>query len=387
MQHRKFTVGFIVLLIIWLPAACSHAIPPPQLSDAYVIPSGISNDGETLHVVAVGSVDNEDVNVFGLDVDLSCAESQTFNDTSDLRIELLDAGCAKIIGTPRSANERAAQEDAKARGIGEWSPSIGAKIARVWAAILRWFARDWQIISTVVGILLGLLSLTWISKYIDKVRKQRLQKYIHVIIIGAVSAGKTDLWTAWRTNLTPKVDAKPTVGAHHLQGVRRVPYGEFTIHPTVTDTAGSEPWLLMEQIREVPAKSKIILVIVVAPCGKNEIEDGGNAYDKEFIAEQKGYANLPRAVLGERNSVRKPDFVVMFITKFDLVSPVNPYDSQSRKAREGLEKEFEPHRNLIERICKERKIAFELIVGSSKEGWGIQLLKETLERVTESSTK
>jgi hypothetical protein len=395
MRCRQLASGFIAVLMVLLPAACSHAIPPPEPNDAYVITSGISKDGKTLHVVSVGSVDDEGVNVSGLDIDLSCADSQSFDSTSDLRIELLNAGCAKIIGNPMSPDEESAQQYAKANGIGEWSPSIGAKIARVWAAILRWFARDclrwfardWPIISSVVGLILGLLGLTWVTRAIEARRVRRLQKHIHIIIIGAKSAGKTLLWRAWRSNTEPRADAEPTIGSHDLEGVQEVPFGKFTIFPKVTDTGGSEPWLVMEQIRKVPAKAKIILVIVVAPCKTNEVNINGSAYDKEFIAEQRGYANLPRALLGERDSTRRPDRVVMFATKFDLIFSADPYDSQSKVAKENLEREFEPHRDLVESICNERNVPFEMIVGSPKEGWGINLLRNTLLRVVETSAK
>lgn len=96
--------------------------------------------------------------------------------------------------------------------------------------------------------------------------------------------------------------------------------------------------------------------------------------------EQKGYMNLPRALAGGNDTRSRPDLVVMFATKFDLLSGVRPSDSNGVDVLKRTEQEFRVHRRLLETPCKDNGIPFAWIVGSAKQGWGIYELRETIRK-------
>ena len=312
---RRAPIIYLTALVTLVLSACTgstgSSTPTPQ--DSYVVALGLSDNGANLQILDIGAVVTDNVNVSGLDVDISCATKQTFYSSQDIRIELLNDGCARLIGSNQNPQEQQAQQVAKSEGKGIWSPSIGAKIARLWAAFLRWVGRKWLTILAVVSFLFGVLGLRWVTKWLDRRQIQKYQRKVRIILAGVASAGKTDLWIAWRDGLAPKSDSAPSIGAKQSKN-EPIRYGEFTLLPTVVDVAGTEPWELTKQLKIIDETAgarkkyvKKILVFVLSPCPQNQV-NGASPIDQDYIAQQKGYASLPMAVIGGDDiSIRRSD--------------------------------------------------------------------------------
>lgn len=241
-------------------------------------------------------------------------------------------------------------------------------------------------IIALLSLIVGILGLSWVANRINQIILTRYERQIRIVICGATSAGKTDLWIAWKASAAPRSDSGPTVG-FQTSISDPLPYGKFTLLPAITDIAGTEPWLLTRQLRgdgnlsySKSKRIKRILVFVVAPCRQNTIQPE-NSYDQSYIAEQKGYAYLPMAIIAGDNTLARPDMVIMFISKFDLISKVGPQDTNGVRARQNTEKVFREHRRLIEAACGRRGTLFTCIVGSAKEGWGIPELRDKVREV------
>lgn len=261
----------------------------------------------------------------------------------------------------------------------------------MWASHLS--AQGWEVsltlgdIIALLSLFVAILGLSWVANRINKIILTKYERQIRIVVCGATSAGKTDLWIAWRDSAAPRSDSGPTVGSQ-TSITDPLPYGKFTLIPAITDIAGTEPWLLARKLRgdgklsySKSSRIKRILVFVVAPCRQNTVQPGENSYDQNYIAEQKGYAYLPMAIIAGDDTLARPDMVIMFISKFDLISRVSPQDTNGVGAREYTEKVFWEHRRLIEAACGRRSTLFTCIVGSAKEGWGIRELRDKVREV------
>jgi len=333
------------------------------------------DDGtQRLQVIQYGESIAVDVDVSGLIVDFDCAKDIGFQSPESVRIQLLQNGCAELVSDSPIPAEAAAQESARSDGVGQWDGGLPARLGE----FLGWLILNWRDVLPWVGLAIGVFSLPWVARAIDRHRAKRFERDIHAVLAGSTGAGKTDLWIAWRDDTAPNSNSVPTVGVKRSERAEAVAYGRYSLFPYITDAAGSEPWQIARQLRLVPRKAKKVLIIVVAPCAQNTTPD--REFDAEYIAEQKGYLNLPRSILGGGEVAARPDLVVMFATKFDLLSDVGPTDSNGAATRKLVEKEFSDHRSLVEGQCKKAKIPFAWIVGSAKTGWGVRELREVIRK-------
>ncbi|MCW6005243.1 GTPase domain-containing protein [Micromonospora sp. CPCC 205371] len=350
-----------------IPVGCSDSDATIKDEPGHVVAINLS-DGSKLAVVSKGPVTTGTVDVSGLNVDLKCAQKLRFSSPEEVRTTLLRKGCAAIVDSTVVA-ENEAEDAAKKDRIGRWDPGVWTRA--------KWFLeRNWI---DVTGIVLGILGLTWIGKLAARLWARRNERRAHVILLGLPGSGKTDLWIAWRDDSAPRSDSAPTVGVKRSSDLTPVIYGKYTLMPRVVDAAGSEPWHVINQLNDAPWRSKRILVFVVGP--RPEPSSNSHAFSHDYVVEQKGYASLPRAVLGSNSLYKKPHLVVMFASKFDLVSNSPPGDTSSQNARSQVDDTFREHRNLLQNVCKRHGIPFVWIVGSAKRGWGVGELRDSIRRV------
>ncbi|WP_431895448.1 GTPase domain-containing protein [Micromonospora haikouensis] len=346
----------------------------PEPRGAYVVTTDWSQEGTSLKGVSVGAVVAVEVDVSGLDVDLDCARKLAYRKVEEVRWQLLRQGCAEITGPDEDEDERAAQEAAVRDGLGRWDPGL-------WARTTRWLKEHWQVVKDVFEVVVGILGLGFVTAFIGKMWAKRYEKRIHVVLLGSPGSGKTQLWRKWKDDSVPFTDSRPTVGVARTPDLEPVPYGKYTLIPRITDTAGSEPWEIRNQLNQSPRRAKRVLVFVLAPRADDA---AGAGFDSRYVAEQKGYASVPRAVLGDRRLNRKLDLVIVFGTKFDLLSNSPPGDSSAKGIGGQFDSQFQEHRNLIEGVCKKNRIPFVWIVGSARTGWGVQQIRESIRKVVMS---
>lgn len=381
MRALKRGMALLVVIAALPIAACDSpqadsGDSTPEPRGAYVVTTDWSQEGATLKGVSVGAVVAVTVDVSGLDVDLDCARRLAYRKVEEVRWQLLRQGCAEITGPAGDEEEKAAQEAAVRDGLGRWDPGL-------WARTTRWFTEHWQVVKDVFGFVVSILGLGFVTAFIGRMWAKRYEKRIHVVLLGSPGSGKTQLWRKWKDDSAPFADSRPTVGVARTPALEPVPYGKYTLIPRITDTAGSEPWEIRNQLNQSPRRAKRVLVFVLAPRADNAAGVGAG-FDPRYVAEQKGYASVPRAVLGDRRLNRKLDLVIVFGTKFDLLSNSSPEDSSAKGIRDQFDSQFQEHRNLIEGICKKNRIPFVWIVGSAKTGWGVQQIRESIRKVVMS---
>ena len=363
-----------------LPRPVGPAPTNDPLKRDFTNVGGLDSSANTLTVYQYATPASVAVNVGNLSVDLTCARKNVWYDYADLRVALLRSGCAVLENREAASQaERDAENQAKNQGIERWAPYPKASAPQPeaspsrFSAFLAWLKDNWD---GLLGTILGLLGLSWVAAKIDKIRKGRK---IDVVLTGLPSAGKTDLWTAWRNDMAPRSNASPTAGARRMTDLEPVPFGRYTIYPEIVDTAGGDPSLVVQQLQGKRRLAKQVLLVVLAPTRTNASSQQ-NAIDQSYILEQKGFINLPQALVGDTGKL-KPALVVVFVSKFDLVSGHTPYDTSSSAALHEVETLFAPHRDAISSQCRKANIPFEWIVGSARKGWGVRELRDALRKV------
>jgi predicted GTPase len=167
--------------------------------------------------------------------------------------------------------------------------------------------------------------------------------------------------------------------------VRPVTYGKYTLSPVVIDTAGLEPHHSIDEFRAARFrfrwKRKLVLVVVLAPRPENTRASVDAEFDHDYLEEQKGYVTLVDGLTGGRRRRSSPDAVVVFVTKFDLLSQQPPNDSSSDAQRGQIDALFAEHRSRIEKFCKKPNVPVHWIVGSAKRGWGITELRDSIQQI------
>jgi hypothetical protein len=204
--------------------------------------------------------------------------------------------------------------------------------------------------------------------------KRRNQRKIDALIIGMAAAGKTAFVEAWRESNVSEDDLlnlNPTISPATVGHSTPIPFGRYEIYPYVTDTPGSNPGIVLDEIignrRHI---RKTVWIIVLAPVQLNR-HPVSTRFDDSYILQQQGYVDsFVSAVLTAR-SITKPRLVVAFISKFDLYSTAPPNDTSSASARQALETAFAPHLTAIKDACATQDITYRLIVGSSVKRWSI----------------
>ncbi|MFI7120756.1 hypothetical protein [Amycolatopsis sp. NPDC049868] len=389
--HRSTACTLLLALLFSLTgsldrstaAASETSTPstPSKLSRPPYVQFDTLDDPGKLRAVRVETSKDEIIDVAGLDVDIACARKWQFKGTPDsasIRVDLLELGCAKLASANPVEAEKAAEAKAKQDKVGFWStPSAATSTPRpsgigTWSRFTDWVAQNWL---ALLGLLLAIVSVPWLAKGIDRWRHRWR---VDVLLTGVPGAGKTDLWTAWRDNMAPKADAKPTTAITPSNSLRPVRYGDYTMEPCVIDGAGSDPASMLNSIRRSRRRNRRVIVFVVSARRQNTAT--GAAYDHDFVAEQRGYSNFPRAILGAQDKRLRPRLAVLFLTKFDLLSSHGPWDSNSETVRLKAEQTFDEVIRAMRKDCQTAEVPFHFIIGSSKRGWGIQDLRDSVAR-------
>lgn len=389
--HRSTACTLLLILLFPLTGTLDRSTAVASETSTPSTPSKLSrppyvqfdalDDPGKLRVVRVETSKDEIIDVGGLDVDIACARKWQFRGTPDaasIRVDLLELGCAKLTSATPAEAEKAAEAKGKKDKAGIWSTSAAPPPAPNpagvggWSRFVSWTVQNWL---ALLGLLLAIISVPWLAKGIDRWRHRWR---VDVLLTGLPGAGKTDLWTAWRDNMAPKADAKPTTAITTSTSLRPVRYGEFTMDPCVVDGAGSDPASMLNSIRRSRRRNRRVIVFVISARRQNTANDV--AYDHEFVVEQRGYANFPRAILGARDKRLRPRLVVLFLTKFDLLSSHDPWDSNSENVRVKAEQTFGEVIRAMRKDCQNAGVPFQFIIGSSKRGWGIQDLRDRVAR-------
>lgn len=355
-------------------------------------PTAAAAEGKSTYFAVVGQGQSSDqlslrnvgpvteVDVTGLTVDLECAEQVELSAASAVRQGLLNAGCAKIVGSQPTTEEQAAQTAAQSARLGIWDTSSGGNGESAPESVGHWVSGHINLVLAILGLPL----LAWLAR---RVRQSWHERRVHIVLAGPPSVGKTDLWTAWQHGDAAATPSTPsTRSASSGDKLKPIPHGRYTLVPAIVDTPGSQSGQIMEQLRKAPWRAKRILVMVLAPSESDVAS--GSPIDSSFVSLQKGYVYHPRALLeqdrhshGHLPGSERIDAVVVFVTKFDLLSDVPATDSAAKAALATVTSMFFEHTAMLAEPCAQQDVPFQLIVGSARCGWGIATLRETVTNV------
>jgi hypothetical protein len=379
---RRFG-AFLLLFALWLPASASQASPSPFSTSSFLNIYQITSNGQQLYVARYGEVDYS-VDTSGLYIDVTCAQNAQLSTVDNIRIDLLRQGCARITGTPLDSAEEAAQAQAKAAHVGLWSqPRSGV------GRVAEWAKKHQLISASTLVLVLAVVGCVPLIKLIGWLVALFYRRKVDVIIAGTPAAGKTGLWTEWKdyysSGTSGQISNLPVTSGVHKTPVEPIMLEKWTLQPTLVDIGGAEPWHVLEGIQgprglrgAIRRKRKRVLLYVVAPCAEETVS--GQPINETYVAKQAGYSYFPVAIIKQPAAKVRPDSVIMFATKFDLLSAISPGDSNGNEA-EKIASTFKEHHDLVKNACETSKVPFTWIIGSAKRGWGIEQLRKSVEKV------
>jgi hypothetical protein len=392
-RNQRFSAFLILILFGLAPASASPAPPSPYDTSSVLNILQISTaNGNQLQVAQFnGTYYNVDIS--GLRVDLECAQNAKLSTLANIRIDLIRQGCARITGVPASQAEETAQSQAQASHIGLWArpePKPKPHPVSWFRHVVEWVKKHQLISATTIGLILTAAASPWLIRFVGWILAFFYRRRVDIIIAGARSAGKTGLWLAWKDEYNPGASGQitglaPTAGVEKAR-IDDVTLEKWTLVPTLIDAGGAEPWHVLEAIQGTSAfkramrrRRKRVLLYVVAPCVDEQVATP-EPFDENYIARQEGYTSLPMALIRQPDRKARPHLVIMFATKFDLLSKISPRDSDGKQA-ERMATTFRQHRELVESTCRDAKVPFTWIVGSAKRTWGIDQLRISLAKV------
>ncbi len=395
--RRLLLLPLIPLAATLLSGASSDSSPTPVGQIPYLFVNKLTNNDQTIEIIA-GNLTEYAVDLSGLAIDAACAQKATLSSIDNVRVDLLTQGCAKIIGTPANTAEANAQASAIANKVGMWAPhrsprpnSSHRPKASVFASFVQWITKHKLISIPSIGLLLTALASPWLLRFAGWLMQLFLKRKVQIVIAGAVAAGKTGLWIAWKDEYSigasGQISNLPATAGKHSARLEPIMLQKWTLHPTLIDAAGAEPEHVLQGIRSprgprgviARRRTKRVLLCVVAPCSE-EATTSGNVFDESYVSKQEGYMHLPMAILRQRDAAYRPDLAIMFATKFDLLSSISPRDSDG-KAVTQVATAFRSHRQLFETACTKANVPFVWIVGSARRSWGLDELRKGLAKV------
>jgi len=316
-----------------------------------------------------------------------------YNQEKNLRILLLKNGCAKLKNSNNINNaELKAQEYAIYKKIGLWNNydfsneesiftnfsftklfiRIKYKLFDLWNLFIQYCLKIIVTLSTI-----GVLWL-FCEKFLKKFYKKFfIERRFKLFIMGEVSSGKTAL----RNNLlNPNItknellDLSPSNKFSSKKRQRHIQIGRFEIFPEIADIPGSDFGGIWDNIIGTSYQGWIF---VLSPLRKSGFDENRNKlddieFDKKYINIQLGILNAYlRGGLTSKHNRRKPKILILFISKFDLLSEVKPDDSSAKDATKIIQNLFKEHIDNARFAARQANIEFEVFIGSSIEKWNI----------------
>lgn len=388
----------LVLMIVYMMFAnrveCQAA--SDDGSDYYVIYENDSDDNiaieigkqETLINEAYGEIDLDNLAFFPMQIRTHFSFHVDDADTLDNEVKrkLLYYGYAQIIDeTVATAEELEAQEHAVSNRLGGWKETVNnqeegydpgkdlgeiskkdgfkelaATIAGIFSKVVNFCIQNYQFI---ISIILGCGISGMVYKRI-RTRKKT------IFLGGANGCGKTTLKILIShpdVSVDDLLKQSPTLKLNSERVIRDDKNRRLTLKADVLDPPGHELHHVIDKLSRFHKAwwRKYVVIIILAPTKANR----GDLIDNEYIEQQyQTLKNLWVPVLYAR-SIVKLETVVLFLNKGDLLDDVDE-----------LNRLFDKHISLVEKVSEETKNHVEIINGSIISKAGITELMNVLKK-------
>ena len=298
-------------------------------------------------------------------------------DLNFLSLELLRRGYALLDKSKSVPSEFVEAENyAKTQKNGVWSetsqPVIGNSEKTIksegWLDnIILLFKNGWKYVALIFGSSIVLFFFRDFIRHL--IKKFLYERKVELIFIGVKGSGKTGLFmrflepTASKHQITSLTPSQ----AFNLKKTRRViSVGKkFEILPSFHDTPGEE----LAKVHDLLlSERKYAIIVVLSPTGKPTVSNKMDLFTAPYITEQLHYCKyFVSTILQSTKMKNKPKFLVVFMSKFDLLSENPPNIKASEAETNRYLIEFREHIALIENSAKIRQIFMRTIIGSAAE--------------------
>jgi hypothetical protein len=329
-----------------------------------------------------GSIDASNLNFKGGVTGSEDPLNLFFTVSDDIKLELLAQGKVTLrdsaVATPAEleAQRKATAKRPNPQGSNPTKPSPpgvepgtggGNNLGNFWD-------RFWKII-------VGLASLGILAPIAGKLyREIRLKRRIELLFAGDQAAGKTALCERLHNPGASRQYMEklpPTEAMARHRAAQPFPVGKFEIFSRFFDTPGSKPSLAFKQKKAWFASR--LLVYVVAPS-ENPSQDCKSSEAVAYRCRQLGYMKVFLEVMLLADLAVKPKLLILFINKFDLLSELNPEDSQAKERVKAVAGMFSDHIKLFNLIAKQANLKPNLEFGSALEDWNCDKVRVHIER-------
>jgi hypothetical protein len=405
-----FAAASIVVASVFVPAAGQNNSGQANSDFDYLAVESINGDTITLRHYHAKSLDASTVDTpknIKLTPDaatmLLALPNKTIMTQDQLSYFLISNGLAQVAGQEVPDNLTQAQAQAKIQKRGHWislpEPSPPPQIlpppriiyvpvrpttpppVSPFVKLAEGFYGIWKEL-VAAGLIGGVLSFTirWIY------RRFWVRRRVIVSVIGLKGSGKSSVLARIKNpNLTEEAIVKmsPTVAAETFDVRKPIPIGRYEVYARLHDNPGESWGAFFQSLSKKGRFGTNIALLVLAPT--DELDATVENWRKEkYIVEQVG---LAKGLIGgslEAIGIHRPDLVIIYLNKFDLISQHNSEDSSSRQKVSEFREVFSPFLSLKAIAIHDRKSPtpiVRIVVGSALKDWGSKAIMSAIEEV------
>ena len=194
-------------------------------------------------------------------------------------------------------------------------------------------------------------------------------------VIGLKGSGKSSVLNRFNNpHLTEDWVEKssPTIAREKLPSRGPVPVGRFEVVAELNDNPGADWGAFFQTLATSRGVGVHIALLVLAPTDE-VVATPANWRKDEYVQEQIGFA---KGLIGgclQARKISKPQLIIIYLNKFDLMSQQGPEDSLSRASVAEFKSvfgQFLGQKFITDRDGKGPAPIVRIVVGSALKDWG-----------------
>ena len=302
-------------------------------------------------------------------------KSNIYNDET-IRIFLLENGLAELKNIDKALeSEIKAQEKAVKKKTGIWEINSNTKVVTlhsIFNVIFNFLNSKLGIILKWIITLVGVGTIcTFLLKVIIRILSFR---NIDTIFMGGISSGKTTMIRKFEdpdaTEGKLLAEITSTKSRKKIKG-NRIPVGKKDIYPRLYDNPGNNFGNMIDELKKFAfnKSEKRVVVYVISFTMLNK----SNEVNREYIIKELVKAATIVQILKNSKSIKKPNKVIVFFNKCDLV-----YASEQEYIEDKSHAKIMSIYGKSDELQLLKKYSDCILFGSAVKGWGISELKKII---------
>jgi GTPase SAR1 family protein len=335
---------------------------------------------------------------------LKTLPSKTIIELGDLDDFIVRNGLGEVVGDGAPARLVEMETLARDRRIGMWArlpqpdpvvrdptPRPEPKPDPVPEPVL--IALAWKLVQywkelVALGLVGGVLG--FLIRYVY--RRIWVQRRVVMSVIGLKGSGKSSVLKRFNNrHLTEDIIAKssPTIAREQLPSRGPVPVGRYEVVAELNDNPGDDWGAFFQALATRRRVGVNIALLVLAPTDEVDATSANWRKD-EYIQEQIGFA---KGLIGgclQARKISKPQLIIIYLNKFDLVSDQGPEDSASRAKVTEFRQVFKAlldQKFVTDNDGQGSAPIVRVIVGSALKDWGNKEIRLAIEDALYSGSR